>query len=136
MKGPATELIHVGEVDRGDAVPLTTPIYETTTFVFDTAEGAIRCGLALVGALAAIQLPIRVGIHSGEVAMSGDRVRGLAVHAASRIVDQAAAGEVLVSGTTRDLAEGATGLAFEGRGRRQLKGLERELELFVADLSA
>ena len=33
-------------------------------------------------------------------------------------------------------AEGATGLAFEGRGRQQLKGLERELELFVADLSA
>jgi cystathionine beta-lyase/cystathionine gamma-synthase len=38
MKGPATELIHAGEIDRGVAVPLTTPIYETTTFVFDSAE--------------------------------------------------------------------------------------------------
>ena len=38
MKGPATELIHAGEADRGDVVPLTTPIYETTTFVFDNAE--------------------------------------------------------------------------------------------------
>ena len=38
MKGPATELIHAGEVDRVAAVPLTTPIYETTTFVFDNAE--------------------------------------------------------------------------------------------------
>jgi cystathionine beta-lyase/cystathionine gamma-synthase len=38
MKGPATELIHAGELDRGVAVPLTTPIYETTTFVFDSAE--------------------------------------------------------------------------------------------------
>jgi len=38
MRGPATELIHAGEVDRGVAVPLTTPIYETTTFVFDTAQ--------------------------------------------------------------------------------------------------
>jgi len=37
MKGPATELIHAGELDRGDAVPLTTPIYETTTFVFESA---------------------------------------------------------------------------------------------------
>jgi cystathionine gamma-synthase/methionine-gamma-lyase len=37
MKGPATELIHAGEVDRGDVVPLTTPIYETTTFVFESA---------------------------------------------------------------------------------------------------
>ena len=104
--------------------------------VFDTAEGAIRCGLALVGALAAIQLPIRVGIHSGEVATSGDHVRGLAVHAAARIVDRAAAGEVLVSGTTRDLAEGATGLTFESRGRHHLKGLEREHELFAAESSA
>ena len=104
--------------------------------VFDTAEGAVRCGLALVGALAAIQLPIRVGIHSGEVAMSGDHVRGLAVHTAARIVDQAGAGEVLVSGTTRDLAEGTTGLTFESRGRHRLKGLEREHELFAAESSA
>jgi cystathionine beta-lyase/cystathionine gamma-synthase len=37
MKGPATELIHAGESDRGDVAPLTTPIYETTTFVFDSA---------------------------------------------------------------------------------------------------
>ena len=38
MTGPATRLIHAGETDRGIAVPLTTPIYETTTFVFDNAE--------------------------------------------------------------------------------------------------
>jgi cystathionine beta-lyase/cystathionine gamma-synthase len=37
MKGPATELIHAGEGDLGIAVPLTTPIYETTTFVFENA---------------------------------------------------------------------------------------------------
>ena len=104
--------------------------------VFDSAEGAIRCGQALVGALAAIQLPIRVGIHSGEVVVDGDHVRGLAVHAAARIVARAGDGEVLVSGTTRDLAEGATGLTFESRGRHRLKGLEREHELFAAGSSA
>ena len=96
---------------------------------FDNVESAIRCGLSLGPALAAIQLPVRVGIHSGEVVMSQDHVRGLAVHAAARIVDQAQAGEVLVSSTTRDLAEGATGLTFESRGRFRLKGLDREYEL-------
>jgi class 3 adenylate cyclase len=100
--------------------------------VFDSAEGAIRCGLALVRALDAIRLPIRVGIHSGEVVVSDHQVRGLAVHAAARILNQAGSGEVLVSGTTRDLAEGATGLTFESRGRHRLKGLEREHELFAA----
>jgi class 3 adenylate cyclase len=103
---------------------------------FDGAERAIRCGLALVDALAAIQVPIRVGIHSGEVALSDERVRGVAVHAAARILAEAGSGEVVVSGTTRDLAEGAAGLAFESRGRYRLKGLEREHELFAAASSA
>jgi len=100
--------------------------------IFDGAERAIRCGLALVHALAAIEVPIRVGIHSGEVELSGDQVSGVAVNAAARIMSVAGEGEVLVSGTVRDLAEGAAGLAFESRGRRHLKGLAREHELFAA----
>jgi class 3 adenylate cyclase len=100
--------------------------------VFDGAERAIRCGLALVEALAAIQVPIRVGIHSGEVAPTAEHIHGVAVHAAARIMAEAGEGDVLVSGTTRDLAEGATGLAFEPKGRYRLKGLEREHDLFAA----
>jgi class 3 adenylate cyclase len=100
--------------------------------VFDSAERAIRCGLELIPALAAIQVPIRVGIHSGEVELSAEQVRGVAVHAAARIVDEASSGEVLVSGTTRDLAEGSAGLAFEPRGRYHLRGLGREHDLFAA----
>jgi class 3 adenylate cyclase len=103
---------------------------------FDGAANAIRCGLALIDALEAIQLSIRVGIHSGEVVVADDQVRGLAVHTAARIVALGGAGEILVSGTTRDLAEGATGLTFESRGRHRLKGLEREHELFAAGPSA
>jgi len=38
MKGPATELIHAGGTDLGAPAPLTTPIYETTTFVFENAQ--------------------------------------------------------------------------------------------------
>jgi class 3 adenylate cyclase len=103
--------------------------------VFDSATGAIRCGLALIGALSAIQVPIRIGIHSGEVMMSGDHVRGVAVHAASRILALSGAGEVLVSATTHDLSEGASGVTFESRGRHRLKGLKGEYEVFAAGSS-
>ncbi len=41
MKGPATELIHAGEADASAPAPLTTPIYETTTFVFDSAQQVV-----------------------------------------------------------------------------------------------
>ena len=104
--------------------------------VFDGAERAIRCGLELIDALAAIGISIRVGIHSGEVVVSGDRVSGMAVNAAARILAEAGSDEVLVSGTTRDLVEGAARLAFESRGRYRLKGLGREHELFAAAASA
>ena len=100
--------------------------------LFDSADRAIRCGVALVGALAAIGIAIRVGVHSGEIVQANEQVRGLAVHVAARIVASAAPGEVLVSGVTRDLAEGGRGLTFESRGRHRLKGVEREQELFVA----
>jgi class 3 adenylate cyclase len=98
--------------------------------VFDSAERAIRCGLALVDAVSAIGLQIRAGIHSGEIATEGGQVRGMAVHTAARIVPLAELGEVVVSAVTRDLADGA-GLAFEGRGRHRLKGIRREHELFA-----
>ncbi len=45
MTGPATKLIHAGETDRGVAVPLTTPIYETTTFVFESADEVLATTL-------------------------------------------------------------------------------------------
>jgi class 3 adenylate cyclase len=100
--------------------------------VFDSAERAIRCGLALIEALAAIEIPIRVGVHSGEVALTSEAVSGLAVHAAARIMSEAGAAEVLLSATTHDLAEGATGLTFTPRGQHRLKGLDREYSLFAA----
>jgi cystathionine beta-lyase/cystathionine gamma-synthase len=37
----ATELIHSGRIDLANAVPLTTPIYETSTFIFDNAEEVV-----------------------------------------------------------------------------------------------
>ncbi len=64
--------------------------------------------------------------------LSGERVGGVAGHVAARVLAEAGPGEVLLSDTTRDLAEGGGGLAFESRGRYRLKGLEREHELFVA----
>jgi class 3 adenylate cyclase len=99
--------------------------------LFDSAEQAIRCALALIEALAAIDISIRAGIHSGEVILADEQVRGVAVHVAARIEAEAAPGEVLVSALTRELAEGGQGLAFEARGRHRLKGVEREHELFA-----
>ena len=99
--------------------------------IFDGAARAVRSAAAIVAATAAIDVPIRAGVHTGEVELVDGHLRGVAVHAAARVMALAGPGEVLVSGTTRDLAEGS-GLAFESRGRHQLRGFSGDREIFAA----
>jgi class 3 adenylate cyclase len=90
--------------------------------VFDGATRAVRCGAAMAHSVQAIGLQIRVGLHTGEVEFAGSNVRGVAVHAAARVMSLAGPGEVLVSSTTSDLLEGS-GIRLEDAGAHELKGL-------------
>lgn len=90
--------------------------------VFDSPSRAVRCGLAMTEAARAMGISIRVGAHSGEVEFVGGDTRGVAVHAAARVLARASADEVLVSSTTHDLLEGS-GLTLEEAGTHDLKGL-------------
>jgi len=97
--------------------------------VFDGATRAVRCGIAMGRSARSVGLEIRVGIHTGEVEFVGDNARGVAVHAAARVMSFAGAGEVFVSSTTNDLLEGS-GLTLEDAGAHELKGLAGERRLF------
>ncbi len=97
--------------------------------MFDGATRAVRCGVAMTRSAQRAGLAIRVGVHTGEVEMVGPNARGLAVHAAARVMSFAGPGEVLVSSTTRDLVEGS-GLVLEDAGTRELKGIAGERRLF------
>jgi class 3 adenylate cyclase len=97
--------------------------------VFDGATNAVRSGAAMVRAAEALGIEIRVGIHTGEVEFIDDNVRGVAVHAAARVLSVAGPSEVVVSDTTRGLVEGS-GLSFEDAGLHSLKGLSGQRQLF------
>ena len=74
-------------------------------------------------------LEVRVGIHTGEIEVLPDDIRGIAVHAAARIMTLAGPSEVVVSAVTRALTEGS-GLRYEDLGRHDLKGLGAPMEVF------
>ncbi|HET7180678.1 MAG TPA: adenylate/guanylate cyclase domain-containing protein [Candidatus Limnocylindrales bacterium] len=90
--------------------------------IFDSPSRAVRSARAMAEAARATDLPIRVGVHTGEVELVGDDVRGLAVHAAARVMALGGAGDVMVSSTTHDLLEGSN-LVLEDAGTQELKGL-------------
>ena len=98
--------------------------------VFDSATRAVRCG-ARDGALRSQDWVSRSGsgVHTGEVEFVGNDARGLAVHAAARVMSLGGPGEVFVSSTTNDFLEGS-GLILEDAGSQELKGLAGERRLF------
>ena len=88
---------------------------------FDGPARAIRCAWAIREAVGSLGLGIRLGVHTGECDVVDGKLAGLAVAIGARVAAQADVGEVLVSGTVRDLVAGS-GIAFDPRGVRELKG--------------
>lgn len=101
---------------------------------FDGPARAIRCARSIVDDVHGIGLDVRAGLHTGEVELAGDAVRGIAVHTGARVAAQAGAGEVLVSQTVKDLVAGS-GIEFVDRGARELKGIPGEWRLYAVDQS-
>ena len=75
-------------------------------------------------------IEIRAGLHVGEVELRGEDIGGIAVHVASRVMSSAGPGEILVSSTVKDLVIGS-GIDFEERGARELKGVPGMWNLFA-----
>jgi class 3 adenylate cyclase len=98
--------------------------------LFDGAARAVECAASIARRVQSMGIDIRAGLHTGEVELVPEDVRGVAVHLASRIMNAAQPGEVLVSGVTRELLAGSN-LRFESRGSHALKGIEGERELFA-----
>ena len=97
---------------------------------FDGPQRAVRCAVAVRDAVAPLGVEVRAGLHTGECELRGDDVGGIAVHIGARVSALAGPGEILVSGTLRDLVVGS-GLMFEDRGGHELKGVPGEWRLFA-----
>jgi pimeloyl-ACP methyl ester carboxylesterase len=89
---------------------------------FDGPARAVRFAREVVAEVRALGVELRAGVHTGEVELARDDLRGIAVHIGARVAAEAGGGEVLVSQTVRDLVAGS-GLEFEDRGARELRGV-------------
>jgi class 3 adenylate cyclase/pimeloyl-ACP methyl ester carboxylesterase len=98
---------------------------------FDGPARGIRCATAIRDtARSQFGLEVRTGLHTGEIELIGSDVGGIAVHIGARVGAAAGAGEVLVSGTVKDLVVGS-GISFEERGERELRGVPGSWRLWA-----
>jgi pimeloyl-ACP methyl ester carboxylesterase/class 3 adenylate cyclase len=99
---------------------------------FDGPARAVRCAQRICEAVGGLGLEMRAGVHTGECERAAEKMGGIAVHTAARVMAQAQPGEVLVSSTVKDLVSGS-GLTFAGRGSHQLKGIPGDWSLFAVE---
>jgi class 3 adenylate cyclase len=97
---------------------------------FDGPARAIRASQAIVTGMQRLGLDIRIEIHVGECEMHDRKPAGIAVNIGARVAAAAQPGEVLVTGTVRDLVAG-TGLDFKERGEHELKGVPGSWKLYA-----
>ena len=112
---------------RGTEVKTTGDGFLAT---FDGPGRAIHCSLALIGAVRSLGIEIRAGLHTGEVEVGENDVRGIAVHVAARVAALAEPNECLVTRTVKDLVAGAD-VSFSDRGKRDLKGMAEAIDLYA-----
>jgi class 3 adenylate cyclase len=97
---------------------------------FAVPARAVRCALSIAERVRSLGVQIRAGCHTGEVELAAGGVRGVAVAIGARVAAFAGPGEVVCSSTVRDVTVGS-GLIFEDRGPRTLKGVPGEWRLFA-----
>ncbi len=100
---------------------------------FDGPARAIRCACTMIQAVHSLGIEVRVGIHTGECEVIGDKVSGIAVHVGARVGGLASINDTLVSSTVRDLVAGS-GLRFTDRGLHTLKGVSDKWRLHAAEM--
>ncbi len=101
--------------------------------VFDGPARAISCARAIVGVVGELDLKVRAGVHTGECELQDGKVAGIAVNIGARVAAAAGPGEVLVSGTVKDLVAGS-GIEFEQHGTHELKGVPGEWRLYAVSI--
>jgi class 3 adenylate cyclase len=99
---------------------------------FDGPGRAIRCAEAIIREAGRHGLEVRAGVHTGELELIGDDVAGLAVHIGARIAGMADAGEILASGSVRDISAGS-GIGFLDRGEHELRGVPGTWRVYAVD---
>lgn len=96
---------------------------------FDGPARALRAAQSIVRAVQSLGIQVRAGVHTGECEILDDKLVGVAVHVGARVAATAGPSEVLATGTVKDLVAGS-GIEFEDRGMRTLKGLPDQWRLF------
>jgi predicted ATPase len=99
--------------------------------MFPSSFAAVGAAVAMQQELAAQDVPVRIGVHVGEVVVEPERLTGEAVNIAARIESFAVPGGVMLSDAAYDQIRNRSDVAVVALGRFRLKHVGRPFELYA-----
>jgi class 3 adenylate cyclase len=106
-------------------------------FEFPSAVSAVECALMMQTSLREFSeenpedsFQIRIGVHLGDVVVSGDDIHGDGINVASRIEPLAPPGGICISQDVYNLVHNKVEIQVVSLGPQQLKNIKRQMEIF------
>ncbi len=100
---------------------------------FSSNIDAVMCALSIQNATKELNIPLRIGIHLGDVIFENKDVLGDGVNVASRIQSSADTNGIVVSETVFNDIKNKEGIEIEFLSKRKLKGVESEIGIYKVD---
>ncbi|GEP61571.1 adenylate/guanylate cyclase domain-containing protein [Reyranella soli] len=98
---------------------------------FASAVQAVSCAKAIQEANGEGRLPLRIGIHVGDVVVQGDDLMGDGVNVAARVEGIADPGGIAITRAVHEQVRDKLVLGFTDKGEIELKNIQRPVQVFV-----
>ncbi|MCB0664807.1 MAG: NINE protein [Saprospiraceae bacterium] len=105
---------------------------DSTLSIFNSAAEAVECAYFLqLEMRRSPEIPLRIGIHTGEIVQDENGVYGEGLNVASRVERMGEPGSILLTDKVHDDIRSHPWIITQSIGAHKLDDLEREKELFV-----
>lgn len=102
-----------------------------TLSVFGSAGQAVDCAIEMQEAFIEAAIPVRIGIHMGDIVYTEDDIMGDAVNIASRIESCAIAGSILISDKVHDQIRNRKNISTQFLDAYEFKNVSGTIPLFA-----
>jgi len=120
---------HYHEVYHGEILQY---FGDGTLSVFKSGVEAVECAIAIQKALKQDEpVPLRIGLHLGDIVFDGTDIYGDGVNLASRIESLSVSGGILISGKLNDELKNHTKISTRSLGQYELKNINKPVEVFT-----
>jgi adenylate cyclase len=122
--------IHESLIEKYNGT-LVKEVGDGTLASFPLASDAVRCAMDIQKEAKSQEIPLKIGIHQGEMVFVGSDVLGDGVNVASRLQESAEEGFIYISGAVYRDVKNKTGISTEYVEEKTFKNVDEPIKVYT-----